>query len=68
MPGGGREKEERQYEKEGGDIGENGVPHPQDSDALKCEQNDQAIAENIVVQRPEELGTEERREAALAEK
>ena len=36
-----------------------------DEDALKCDQNDQTVAENIVVEGAEELSCEERREPAL---
>ena len=42
------------------------VVHARDQDALEGDQDDEAVAEDVVVEGAEELGGEERREAPLA--
>ena len=43
------------------------MTHARDKNALECDQDDEPVAEYVVVEGAEELGSKERREASLAE-
>jgi hypothetical protein len=67
LPGSCGKQEKREYEKPGGDVGELGVIHTSDENALEGDQNDQAVTKDIVVQRSEKLCCEKRRKPPLAQ-
>ena len=67
LPGRCREQEEWQYEEESRNVRKNRMVHFQYLDPLKCDQDHQAIAEDVVVQGAKKLGSEERGKATLAE-
>ena len=62
-----RKKEERQDEQHGGDVREFAVVHARNEHTLERDQDDEALAKNVVVEGAEKLGDEKRGETALTE-
>jgi len=63
----GGKQEEGQDEQRAGEVDERRGFQARDADALEDHQDDEAVAEDVVVERAQELGHEERREAPLTE-
>jgi len=66
LPGGRRKQEKGQNKQAGRHVRQLCMVHASNQDALKRDQDHEAVAENIVVEGAEELGREEWREAPLA--
>ena len=62
-----RKQEERQDEQHSGDVRQFAVVHARNEHTLERDQDDEALAKNVVVEGAEKLGDEKRGETALTE-
>ena len=65
LPGRGGEQKKRQNEQHTGNVGDLACVHAEDLHALKRDQDDQAIAEYVVVESAEKLRRKEGGESPL---